>query len=169
MGFFLLSIATFLVLIIQGSVLPLLSDRLNQPDILLVIVICLAIIWRGKRGVIAALLIGLMQDIFFGPSIGFFTLAKGLTAYGVGLVAEELYKDQLAGPIMLVMGASFFHHLVIIGLTHLYFYPVQPLSLYFSNIMTKFFWHFLFTLLIYPIIYQADSKNLFFSEKSTFA
>jgi rod shape-determining protein MreD len=58
------------ILVLQGSLFPLLWPLAYQPDPLLVLVISLSILLGEKRGSLVGLAAGLLQDISLGPPWG---------------------------------------------------------------------------------------------------
>ena len=151
------------ILIIEGSLLGVIFTRSNMPDLLLVFVICLAFLWGEKKGVVVGLLAGLLQDIFFGPALGFFALAKMVVAYLVGITAREVYKDQLAGPMLIVFMATFVHEFIIFFL-RLLFWGSGGDFFYFMDVLflPKAVYHLMLTIPVYYLLYRVDQKGHFY-------
>ena len=151
------------ILVLEGSLLGVIFTRVNMPDLLLVFVTCLAFIWGEKKGVLIGLLAGLLQDLFFGPALGFFALAKMVVAYLAGTTAREVYKDQLAGPMLVVFMATFVHEFIIFSLRFLFWGSGGDLF-YFLDVvfLPKAVYHFMLTIPIYSILYRADQKGYFY-------
>ena len=151
------------ILVIEGSLLGVIFTRSNMPDLLLVFVVCLAFLWGEKKGIVLGLLTGLLQDLFFGPALGFFALAKMVVAYLAGLTAREVYKDQLAGPMLVVFMATFVHEFIIFflrllfwGSTGDFFYLLDVLFL------PKAVYHLMLTIPFYTLLYRIDQKGYFY-------
>ena len=158
-------IFTFLaiiVLLFEGSFLPLVFSGSMFPDFLLIIVICLAFLWGDKKAIVLGAICGFFQDLFFGPAIGFFTLAKVLAAYFSGLTSKEIYKDQIIGPMLTVFLATFLHEFVVYFLQWIFwgnkfsfFYALDRVFL------PRAIYHLALTALIYPLLYRAEKISFF--------
>lgn len=156
-------------LALQGSVLALAGPNGVHPDILLVIVVALALLSDSKRGAMAGLAAGLMQDIIFGAPLGFFAFIKMLTGALAGLLADEIYKDFVVAPMLLVAFFSAFSDFMTFLLMELYGID-QPLTLLqylrqFSAVRLAM--HFFIMGLIYPYLYRAQKRHLLFSDSES--
>jgi len=154
---------SILILLIEGSLLALFFGGAVMPDLLLVMVICLAFIQGEQKGMVLGLLAGLLQDLFFGPAIGFFGLAKMVTAYLVGLASREIYKDQLIGLMVIVFIATFVHEFIILflgllfwGGTGSFFYLLDILFL------EKTVYHLLLAVPVYLLLHRAERHGFFY-------
>lgn len=158
-----LFVIALLLLTIEGSLLGVIFTGANTPDLLLILVTCLAFLWGEKKGIVLGLFAGLLQDLFFGPALGFFALAKIVVAYLAGITAREIYKDQLAGPMLVVFMATFIHEFLIFFLRMIFwgssgdfFYLLDVLFL------PKAVYHLMLTIPFYSLLYHADQKGYFY-------
>lgn len=154
---------TILILIFQGSFLSFFFVEGSIPDLLLIVILCLAFLGGEKRGILTGIIAGFCQDIIFGPAIGVFTLAKMLSSFLAGLAAREIYRDQIIGPALTVFLLTFFHEIIIFFLVGL----LGESSLKFSFALKSLFfpravYHFILTIPIYPLLYRAEQKNFFY-------
>ncbi|HAP32712.1 MAG TPA: rod shape-determining protein MreD, partial [Firmicutes bacterium] len=151
---FLLSI---LILLIEGSLLAIFFGGADMPDLLLVMVTCLAFIQGERRGMVLGLLAGLLQDLLFSPAIGFFGLAKMVTAYLVGLASREIYKDQLFGLIAIVFLATFIHEFIIIFLGLLFWGGAGSFLYLLDHLfLAKTVYHLLLAMPLYLLLHRAE-------------
>ena len=151
-------------LTLQGSVLALAGPDGVHPDILLVIVVSLALLSDSKRGAMVGLAAGLLQDILFGAPLGFFAFTKTLIGATAGLFADEIYKEFVLAPMLLVVAFSVFSDVLTFSLMR-FFTVSQPLSLIqyvqqYSLIRVGL--HFCIMGLIYPSLYRAQKRHLLF-------
>lgn len=153
---------TILVLIFQGSFLSFFFMKGGIPDLLLIIVLCLAFLGGEKKGLLIGLIAGLCQDVIFGPAIGVFTLAKMLSAYLAGLAAREIYKDQIVGPALTVFLLTFLHEIIIFFLIGFWGGSNPQLAIVFKNFLYRAIFHVILTLPLYPLLYRAEQKNFFY-------
>lgn len=155
-----------LSLTLQGSVLALAGTSGVHPDFLLVTVVALALLSDGKRGAVIGLCAGLMQDILFGSPLGFFAAIKMLTGAAAGYLADDIYKDIVAAPMLLIVFLSVLSDLATFLLMRLFRFPI-PLSLplylqQFSFIRIAM--HFVIMGLIFPYLYKAQRRHLLFAD-----
>ncbi len=59
-----------ILLVVQGSLSPFFNIGARQPDLLLILVVCLSILWGNKKGAVLGLTAGLTQDILYGQALG---------------------------------------------------------------------------------------------------
>lgn len=149
---------------LQGSVFALAGTGGVHPDILLVIVVGLALLSDSKRGAIVGLAAGLLQDILFGAPLGFFAFSKTLIGAMAGLFADEIYKEFVLVPMLLVVLFSGLSEVLTFILMKLFAIP-QPLSLlqYIQDFsLVRLGLHFFIMGLIYPFLYRAQKRHLLF-------
>jgi rod shape-determining protein MreD len=155
---------TILILIFQGSFLSFFFAGGSIPDLLLIIVLCLTFLGGEKRGMLIGIIAGFLQDIIFGPALGFFSLAKMLSAFLAGLASREIYRDQIIGPALTVFLITFFHEMIIFLLVGL-FWGGNNYNFYYAlkNLfLPRALYHFILTIPIYPLLYRAEQKNFFY-------
>jgi rod shape-determining protein MreD len=162
-GYLVFIFLTVIVLVIQGSFLSFYFTRGKTPDLLLIVVVCLAFLWGEKRGIVIGIIAGFLQDIFYGPALGFFVLAKMLAAYLAGLTSSEVYKDQIIGPMITVFMATFVHEFIVYFLLTFFWEPgtgfIYALAALF---LPRAIYHFVLTLFFYPLLYRAEQKGVFY-------
>lgn len=162
-SYLIVAFITVLILVLQGSFLAFFLIEGIMPDLLLILVVCLAFLWGEKRGAVVGFIAGMFQDFFFGPALGFFTLSKIIPAYLAGLVSREIYTDQVIGPMLAVFFGTILHELVSFFLLGFFWGHEFPLSYYLENMfLPQAVYNFVLTLLIYPLIYRAEQKKLFY-------
>ncbi|MDO9535080.1 MAG: rod shape-determining protein MreD [Bacillota bacterium] len=152
-----------IMLVIQGSLLTFFLIGGIIPDLLLIIVVCLAFLWGEKRGMIVGLIGGLLQDVFFGPAIGFFLLAKMVSALLAAMVSREIYRDQIIGPMLTVFFVTFVHEFIVFFLVG--FFWGNEINFYFAlenMFLPRAIYHFVLTMLFYPLLYRAEQRKFFY-------
>ena len=151
-------------LVLQGSVLALTGTSGIHPDLLLVIVVALGLLSDSKRGAAVGLAAGLLQDILFGSPLGFFAFTKTLIGATAGMLSDDIYKDYVLAPMLLMIFFSAFSDFTTFLLARLY-HIQQPYSLTFYMQQTSLIrlgMHFLIMGLIYPYLYRAQRHRLLF-------
>ncbi|MBS4031047.1 MAG: rod shape-determining protein MreD [Clostridiales bacterium] len=163
---FLIIFGLFVIsLSLQGSVLALAGTSGVHPDFLLVVVIALALLSDSKRGAIIGLCAGLMQDILFGSPLGFFAFVKMLIGALAGLLADEIYKDFILAPMMLVAAFTLISEIITFYLMQFYFSPPISLLHYLQQFsLFRIGMHITIIALVYPYLYRAQKRHLLFFE-----
>ncbi len=95
-----LILLAFIFAIIQISILPKLPFNF-VPNLLLICVLFVSF-FKGKAGLFYGFFIGLFMDVFFSPGLGFLALFLTLIAFGLSLLAENMYKYNIVSYILIV-------------------------------------------------------------------
>lgn len=152
-----------IVLVFQGSFLVFFLVRGMMPDLLLIIVVCLAFLWGEKRGLVAGIIAGLLQDVFFGPALGFYILAKIIPAYFSGMISREITREHILGPMIMVFIATLIHEIIVYQMVDFFWGIEVTFSLSIKNLfLPQALYHFVLTAFIYPLLYRAEEKKIFY-------
>jgi len=166
MGAMIIFLLFMVSLALQGSFLALVSPGGVHPDLLLVVVVALALLSDSKRGALVGLVAGLMQDIVFGAPLGFFAFIKVLIGAMAGSLAEEINRDFVLAPMLLVTFFSLFNDLMPFVLKE-FANIAQTFSLlqYLQQFSPgRLVMHFLIMGLIYPYLCRAQKRRLLFPQ-----
>src|SRR5665647_672452 len=75
------------------------------PDLILIVVVFHALFNGAFKGTIYGVICGLLEDLYVGRFIGINAVSKGVTAYLVGRLQGNVFKDNvLVGVIAVVVG-----------------------------------------------------------------
>lgn len=75
------------------------------PDLILILVVFQALFNGGYKGTIYGVLCGLLEDLYVGRFIGINAISKGITAYVVGRLQGNVFKENiLVGVIAVIVG-----------------------------------------------------------------
>ncbi len=111
------AVVTALVIIInfilQSTVLRLIEIRGVIPDTMIIITVSYALLRGQDTGAAAGFFGGLLYDIFFGSSLGFYALMGFLTGYLAGICHRNLYRENFILPVTLSVVANLLTGLVI--------------------------------------------------------
>lgn len=164
MGIIILSILFIIGLALQGSVLALAAPDGIYPDFLLVLVVGTALLTDSKKGAKIGLIAGLLQDMVFGSPLGFFAFQKMAAGSLAGLFADDIYKDTVSAPMLLIVLFSFTNDLLNFLLLGFLNIPLPySLAAYLQHyIAPRILFHFILMGLIYPYLYRAHKRRLFF-------
>ncbi|MFW0861209.1 MAG: rod shape-determining protein MreD [Dethiobacter sp.] len=164
MGPIIIFLLLTLSLALQGSFLVLISPTGVHPDLVLVVVVALALLSDSKRGALVGLVAGLMQDIVFGAPLGFFAFIKVLVGAMAGFLAEEINRDFVLAPMLLVLFFSLFNDLMPFILKELINIPHSFSLLQYLQQFSpgRMLLHFFIMGLIYPYLCRAQKRRLLF-------
>ncbi|MBP2644678.1 MAG: rod shape-determining protein MreD [Firmicutes bacterium] len=111
--------------IIQTTLLPLISIKGVQPDLLLIIVVSGGLLVGKEQGVGLGFFSGLVQDLASGTVFGVNTLSKIATGYAAGTLERKVFKEKFWLPVIGVLGATFFNNFLQIFVLSLLGYPLN--------------------------------------------
>lgn len=96
-------ILTILVaFVIQSTVLPAIAIGEIKPNLMLIVTASYAFLLGDRPGILVGFLCGLLQDIFFGPVIGFSSMVYAVIGYLCGKFKNLLYVEDLSFPLVMI-------------------------------------------------------------------
>lgn len=101
MRVFITAIFIIINFLMQSTVLHYIEIRGVIPNTTIILVVSYALLRGSTEGAIVGFFTGLLQDIFFGTSIGFFTLFNIITGYLFGRGNHDFYRENYILPMML--------------------------------------------------------------------
>ena len=101
-----------LLLIVQQTLVPLLSIKGISPDVLLIFIIY----WSGTKtrlyGVVMGFIAGLFQDLAGVGTVGVFALSKAVAAYAACSFPMSRHEKNIIPWSIALFAASFLHYLI---------------------------------------------------------
>ena len=105
MRYFILALWPFLALFLQTTFFQTFTIQGTVPDMVLVLVIFYAIFNGANRGTVYGVMCGLLEDLYMGRFIGINAISKGITAYVIGRLQGNVFKENLLiGVIAVIAG-----------------------------------------------------------------
>jgi len=119
MRYFILVFLPILALFLQTTLFRSNTIQGAIPDMVLVLVIFHAIFNGARKGTIYGVLCGLLEDLYIGRFIGINSISKGITAYIIGKLQANVFKENLLVGIIGVIGGTILNSgvLFILSLT----------------------------------------------------
>lgn len=100
-----LALLPFLAIFLQSTVLSFYLFKDTVPDLVLIFVIFFALLNGTKKGSVYGVLCGLLEDLYLGRFIGINAISKGFTAFIIGKLQGNVFKDNiLVGAIGVIVG-----------------------------------------------------------------
>jgi len=105
---------SFLVLglILQQTLIQLISIGSIKPDLVMVVLVAVSMRYGSLVGLFSGLAIGLIQDVYAIDALGANAMAKCLVGYGAGLLDEKVIKVMPATKVLFLGVAFLLHDLV---------------------------------------------------------
>lgn len=98
-----LTILTILAaFVIQSAILPYIAIGETKPNLMLIVTASYAFLLGDRPGILVGFLCGLLQDIFFGPVIGFSSMVYAVIGYLCGKFKNLLYVEDLSFPLIMI-------------------------------------------------------------------
>ncbi len=128
------TILTLVNFILQTTLLPYIAIRGVVPNTAFILVVSYALLRGENEGCIVGFCNGLLIDIFFGVSFGFYTLLFFLAGLWAGRGQKDFYRENYLLPIITCsLGAIFYETILFItgfvlhGETNLIYFVVHLL------------------------------------------
>lgn len=115
MRIFITAVLVFVNFILQTTLFPLFSIRGILPNTALIIVTSYALLRGSREGALVGVASGLLQDIFFCTSIGFYSGLFLLFGFLIGRSQRNFYRENYLLPILFcTVSASLFEIILYI-------------------------------------------------------
>ncbi|HHT50154.1 MAG TPA: rod shape-determining protein MreD [Eubacteriaceae bacterium] len=160
MRLFILSLLLLAEIIIESSILPFIKIKGVTPDLVLITIVSMGLIYGKKEGIILGLIGGIFSDILFGRILGIHGLPYMLIGYLVGFASEKVYKENRIIPYLFTLIATLSYQ----GILYLIIYLARieiPMDIYirkytaFSLIING-----IIVIFIYPFFLKLSEWNL---------
>ncbi len=105
---------SFLVLglILQQTVVQIISIGSIKPDLVMVMLVAVSMRYGSVVGLFSGLTIGLIQDVYAIEALGANAMAKCLVGYFTGLLDEKVIKVMPATKVLFLAVAFLFHDII---------------------------------------------------------
>lgn len=107
MRYLILSFLPVLALFLQSTFFGVYNIKGTLPDLVLVFVIFYALLNDARKAASYGFLCGLAEDLLLGRFIGMNALAKGMTAYIIGILQGNVFKENLVVGVLSVLIGTF--------------------------------------------------------------
>lgn len=98
--------------ILQSTLFQTLNFGGISPNLLIILTASFGFMHGRKYGLIVGFFCGLLNDIFFGSTIGFYALIYMYIGYGNGLFHSIFYQNDIKLPLGLILGSDFIYGLL---------------------------------------------------------
>ena len=118
----LLSLINF---ILQSTLLEALRINGVAVNTSLILVVFMALVFGNRNAITAAIICGILQDIFYGWAIGVNVFIYISLAILIDMIDESVFKDKSMTPFVLLIGTTFLYHLMYTGFMFILRVPID--------------------------------------------
>ncbi|MGB4312298.1 MAG: rod shape-determining protein MreD [Natronincolaceae bacterium] len=147
-------------LILQSTLFQWVEIYGVVPNTSLILVMSFAIYSGRNRGAVIGFLMGILQDIIFGRTIGLNALVFMVIGYLIGLMDQKISKDNLLIPFVLTMLATVFYETINLLLLFLLGCRIELLNIIKKMLITEVIYNSFVSLVIYYYISKLFKLSL---------
>ncbi|MFZ5990084.1 MAG: rod shape-determining protein MreD [Bacillota bacterium] len=89
------TVLIFIMALLQSTVLDNMKIYNVKPNLLMVLIVCVALLSNNIEGAVIGFFCGLVQDMASGKVIGFYALLGLYLGLGIGSLNKRLYKENV--------------------------------------------------------------------------
>lgn len=142
--------------LVQNNIFAASSLILTVPNLLMILVFSFGFIRGSLEGMLIGFFCGLLNDLFFGSTIGFTALMYSVLGYGMGLIGNLYYTDFVNLPLLLCLFSILIYHIGI----YIFAFLINgygSFGSYLANVaLPELLYTGVMTLLLYPLIRRVE-------------
>ena len=142
----------FVCFLLQSTVFHALSFGGIVPNLLIVLTASFGFMRGEKTGLLIGFFCGLLVDIFFGNTIGFYSLLYMYIGYMNGKFSAVFYPEDIKLPIALILGSDCFYGLVCYVILFLLRSRFDFRYYFVHIILPEIVYTIVVTIFLYPLI-----------------
>ena len=142
--------------ILQSTVLHLIEIRGVIPDTMIIIIVSYALLRGRNAGAVTGFFAGLIYDIMFGNSLGFYVLMGMLVGWFCGMCHRNFYRDNFILPVSLSVLSNFIVGIIIYITGFLFKNNYNVLYFMFSVIIPQSVYTGIAAIVVYRILYSIN-------------
>jgi rod shape-determining protein MreD len=149
-----------LALVLQATIVPLVSINGIRPDLLLIIVVSSGLLLGKEQGVGMGFFSGLLQDLASGNIFGLNVLSKMATGFVAGSLERNVFKENVLLPVLGTVLATVFNSAIMLLLIFLLGYNTDLLSAI-SNILYLLCYNAVVAIPVHQLVYRIAKRLTF--------
>lgn len=153
MRIFITAIMIIINFILQSTWLHAITIRSVLPNTTVILIVSYALLRGKKEGALVGLCVGLLQDIFFGVTMGYFGILGAVTGYLAGRSNENFYRENYLMPMALCSIGVFLYETIIYITRFLFHGELNYLYILGRFIVPEMVYTAIFTIVIYRILF----------------
>lgn len=143
-------------LILQATILPLVSFNGVWPDLLLIVVVSSSLLLGKEQGVSLGFLAGLLQDLAGGNIFGVNTLSKLIIGYLFGMAERQVFKEHLLLPVLAMSIATVFNSAITFVILLLLGYKIELAPALVNNVLPLVIYNVIVAIPVHQVIYRVS-------------
>ncbi|HHW66660.1 MAG: rod shape-determining protein MreD [Epulopiscium sp.] len=158
MRVFVISIMLIITNVLQSTYFQHFRIRGTIPNFYIMIIVSFALLRGSREGAIVGFFAGLIQDLYFGTSIGFYALLGMYTGYFCGKINKDFYRESFLLPLVMTIFSTFFYELTVYVFTYLIRGKLQFLYYLNNVILPEVVYTGIISIFVYQCIYYLNKK-----------
>ncbi len=160
MRYFILALLPFLALFLQSTIFRTFSINGAIPDMVLVLVVFYALLNGDRKGTVYGVMCGLLEDLYIGQFIGINSISKAITAFIIGRLQGNVFKENLIVGVIGVIGGTVLNSglLFILSLTSFEVFHLDHSI--FIDMVYQGIYNTLIAIPMYVWYYRSSSRGL---------
>ena len=145
-------------IIIQSTLLQHIAIRGVIPNTAIIIIVSFALLRGSVSGAAAGFFSGLIYDILFGNSVGFYALLGIVTGWICGIFNTNFYRENYFLPAVLSCAAILFYDSAIYIFGMIQGINFSYISILFNIILPEAVYTAVFVIPVYRIVFAANEQ-----------
>lgn len=155
---FVITLFIFICFILQSSVFGSIAFAGIIPNLMIILTSAFGFMRGEKEGLLIGFFCGLLNDIFFGSFLGFYSLLLMYIGYLNGKFSRIFYPEDIKLPIALIVTSDLSYGIICYVLTFMLRGRFH-FSYYFIHIiLPEALYTILVTLFLYPLLLKVNEK-----------
>lgn len=160
MRYLILTFLPLLALFLQTTFFRYIPLYGTIPDMVLVLVVFNAIFNGANKGTIYGVLCGLLEDLYMGRFIGMNAISKGVTAYVIGRLQGNVFKENVLVGVIGVVGGTLLNSFILFILSWTSFAVFNLDRAIFMNIALQTLYNTLIAVPLYIWYYRSSTRGI---------
>lgn len=138
---------------IQSTMLQAIQIRGVLPNTAIIIIVSYALLRGSLEGAMVGLFAGLLQDLFFGTSIGFYACLGMLSGYFIGKLHQNFYRENYILPLLFCAATTFCYETIVYCVGFLFNGKLNYFIYFHSLILPETVYTSVFSIFIYRLLF----------------
>ena len=147
-----------LCFLLQSNIFPSLAFASVQPNLFIIVTASFGFMRGRKEGMAVGVICGLMTDIFWGNTLGFYIFLYAVIGYLNGKFKRLFYDDDIKLPLVLISASEMIYGGVICFCGYILKGDFQFTTYLLHIILPELVYTILATLIVYQIILHINKK-----------
>lgn len=143
-----------LFVILDNALMPFLSIRGYYGSLALVFCISYSIVNGSWEGLWLGAAVGILQDVYFGSTLGINALTTMLVCVIAGEVGTNLFKEKVLIPIITCFLLTLLKGIMVVGILY-----IAGLQTYFEGVIYIGAFSFIIAIIMYKKVYNLCQKS----------